>query len=78
MSEITSQSPVNLVAAVNDFHRARFQANLEEIKARLTGKSAKLFSYEEVRQKLRETGRVGRGLQEIPLDAIRWQCRTLR
>jgi nucleotide-binding universal stress UspA family protein len=60
----------NFATAINDFHRARTQANLEQMRSRLTGKSADLFSYEEVRQKLRETGRAAKGLQEIPLEAI--------
>lgn len=70
MSGTIAEHSLGLATAVNDFHRARAQAYLEQIKARLTGKSANLFSYEEVRQKLRETGRVERGLQEIPLKAI--------
>lgn len=57
-------------AALNDFHQARRQAGFEEIMAYLTGKSADLLSYEEVRQKLKTEGMVYRGIQEIPLDAI--------
>jgi nucleotide-binding universal stress UspA family protein len=60
----------SLAAAVEDFRRARGQANLEQIVARFTGKSVDLLSYEEVRQQLqaRETG--FEQLKEIPLDAI--------
>jgi nucleotide-binding universal stress UspA family protein len=43
---------------------------LEQIFARLTGKSADLLSYEQVRQELRVTGRKKRELKDIPLDAI--------
>lgn len=57
-------------SAIQDFHRARNQAALKEILARLTGKSIELLSYEDVRQKVRASGVVSRSLQEIPLDAI--------
>ena len=57
-------------AAVEDFKAARRRAALEEIIARLTGKSAELLSYDDVSQKLRATGSTPRGVREIPLDAI--------
>ncbi len=57
-------------AAVQDFRRARRRAALEQIMARITGKSADLLVYDEVRTKLRAAGQSRRGLQEIPLDAI--------
>ncbi|MBC7249189.1 MAG: universal stress protein [Anaerolineae bacterium] len=57
-------------AAVQDFRRARRRAALEQIMARITGKSADLLAYDEVRSKLRAAGQSRRGLQEIPLDAI--------
>jgi nucleotide-binding universal stress UspA family protein len=56
--------------AVNDFQRARRQAALQELLARVRGSSAELLSYEEVRQKLRAGGVASRGLREIPIDAI--------
>ncbi len=56
--------------AVDDFRRARRRASMEQIMTSLRGKSSGLLSYEDVRQKLRVTGSVRRGLQEIPLDAI--------
>ena len=59
-----------MLASVHDFRQARRQASLEEIKARLTGKSVELLSYEEVRQKLGLEGGVPRGVHDIPLDAI--------
>jgi len=43
---------------------------MEQIMARLTGRSADLLSYEEVRQKLKAKGMGKWGLQDIPLDAI--------
>jgi hypothetical protein len=58
------------VSANQDFRRARSQATLEEIMARLTGKSAELLCYEDVRQNLGATAPTLRGLQDIPLDAI--------
>ncbi len=65
-----SVDQVSRMSAIQDFHRVRSQARMEELRARLTGQSTKLFSYEEVRQKLRATSTKPRGLQEIPLDAI--------
>jgi len=67
---MAAQSYLNLSAAVQDFHRARRKAALESIMARLTGKSADLLSYEDVRQKLKARGAAGQRLKEIPLDAI--------
>lgn len=57
-------------AAVSDFQYARRQADLESIFARLTGHSAELLSYEQVRRQLKAETPVERGLQNIPLDAI--------
>lgn len=62
----------NLVrlTAVEEFHNARLQAKLEQIKAALTGQSADLLSYEEVREKVNAVETNRRELKEIPLDAI--------
>jgi nucleotide-binding universal stress UspA family protein len=57
-------------SAIADFKRARFRAKLERILARLTGKSADLLAYEDVRRKLKATTQISRGLQDIPIDAI--------
>ena len=57
-------------AAIEDFRAARLRAALEEILARLTGQSAELLSYEDVRQKLRATGATPRGVRDIPLNGI--------
>ena len=59
-----------LASAVEDFHRARLRAKLEGIVARLTGRSAELLSYEEVRRSLRARERHGEHLEDIPLNAI--------
>ena len=60
----------NYLQAIQDFQNARRKAALKEVIARLTGDTAELLSFEEVRQKLR----LGEGnqsqLKEIPLDAI--------
>ncbi len=61
---------VRLSSAVEDFRHARREASLQQIVARLTGKSAELLSYEDVRQKLKAKGFSEQGLQYIPLDAI--------
>jgi hypothetical protein len=62
--------PKSWASANEDFRRARSQAALEEIMARLTGRSAALLCYEDVRQNLRATTSTSRGLQDIPIDAI--------
>lgn len=56
--------------AVQDFHNARQSAVVEEILARMTGKSNQLLSYEEVAQKLKLRDRSERGVQNIPVAAI--------
>ena len=57
-------------SALEDFQRARRQADWQEVLARLTGKSTDLLSYEDVRQKLKATQGAAKKLEEIPLDAI--------
>lgn len=59
-----------LGASVQDFRRARNQADLEEILARLKGETNQLLSFDEVRRKLGLQGSTARGVQDIPLDAI--------
>jgi nucleotide-binding universal stress UspA family protein len=56
--------------SVLDFRQARRRASLEQIVARLAGKSVDLLSYEDVRRKLRAKGGMHAGLRDIPLDAI--------
>ena len=56
--------------ALVDFRNARQQAALQEIIGRLTGRSTKLLSYEEVAKKLKLTSRSDRGVQSIPIHAI--------
>ena len=57
-------------AAIEDFHSARQRALIQEILARVTGKSAALLSYDEVAQKLKLQARSERGVQHIPIHAI--------
>src|SRR5260221_8387363 len=57
-------------AAVQDFQAARQRAAIQEILARITGKSTQLLSYEEVAEKLKLRIRTERGIQHIPIDAI--------
>lgn len=68
MSEL--RRATRLTKAIDDFRRARLRAVRERLWARLTGESADLLSYEDVRRKLRATQSVPRGLQDISLDAI--------
>lgn len=63
-------SDLVLSSAVRDFRAARRKAAMQDIIARLTGKSDDLFSYEEIKRLLKAEGAVKRGLQDIPLDAI--------
>jgi nucleotide-binding universal stress UspA family protein/uncharacterized ParB-like nuclease family protein len=60
----------NLQNALHDFSDARVKGLMQEVLARLTGKSNELLSYEEVAQKLRLNARSERGMQEIPVNAI--------
>ncbi len=52
------------------FHVARFRAELEQVWARLTGKSMDLLDFEEIRQRLHMELTARRTLREIPLAAI--------
>lgn len=60
----------NFQNALHDFTNARRKASLQEVFARLTGRSNELLSYEEVARKLRLNVRSERGVQDIPLKAI--------
>src|SRR5215216_5158072 len=65
-----SPSSYNFQMAIHDFQSARQRASIQEILARLRGKSTQLLSYDEVAQKLNLHARVERGIKNIPLDAI--------
>ncbi|HSJ87209.1 MAG TPA: universal stress protein [Anaerolineales bacterium] len=65
-----SPSSYNFQMAIHDFQSARQRASIQEILARLRGKSTQLLSYDEVAQKLNLHARSERGTQDIPLDAI--------
>ncbi len=56
--------------AIQDFQSAWHRASVQEILARLTGKSAQLLSYDEVAEKLKLHVRTERGIQHIPVDSI--------
>lgn len=60
----------NIIQAVRDFRRARLKGDIERLMARLTGKSASLLSYEDVRRQLRAGSQSKPELKDIPLDAI--------
>ncbi len=65
-------SPItfNRQTAIEDFRQAHRRAMLQQIVARLTGKSVELLSYEEVLHQLRQTGHSARGVQVIPVADI--------
>lgn len=56
--------------AIQDFQSARQRASIQEILARVTGKSNQLLSYDEIAEKLKLHARTERGLKQIPLNAI--------
>jgi nucleotide-binding universal stress UspA family protein len=56
--------------ALHDFSDARLKGLMQEVLARLTGKSNELLSYEEVAKKLKLNARSERGVKEIPVKAI--------
>jgi nucleotide-binding universal stress UspA family protein len=56
--------------ALQDFNDARRKASIQEIVARLSGKSSELLSYEEVAEKLKLNVRTESGIHDIPLTAI--------
>src|SRR5262245_43253082 len=65
-----STDQYNYQRAIHDFQSARQKAGLQEVLARITGKSTQLLSYDEVAEKLKLRARTERGVQHIPLDAI--------
>lgn len=60
----------NFQTAISDFHEARLKASMQEVLARLTGKSNELLSYDDVAEKLKLQARSDRGVHEIPIEAI--------
>lgn len=60
----------NYEIAVQDFKRARREAALQQLLSRVNGRSNDLLAYDQVIEKLKVVDSVGRGLQEIPLEAI--------
>jgi hypothetical protein len=67
---MSEPSRLEFTQAVRDFRNARQRAGLERVLARLTGQPTELLSFEQVRDTLRGTSTLPRGLHEIPLDAI--------
>ena len=57
-------------SALQDFTNARRKASIQEILARLAGRSSELLSYEEVAEKLKLNVRTEAGVYDIPLKAI--------
>ena len=67
---MTDRSLTSIQAALADFRRARDRALMQDIWARLSGRSADLLCYEDVRRELKVGGITKRTLKDIPLDAI--------
>ncbi len=57
-------------AAAQAFHRARRQAALESLLARLSGQSAELLSFDDVVDKLGLSGQSDAGTRQVPIEAI--------
>src|ERR1051326_8977142 len=57
-------------SALQDFSDARAKATMQEVLARLTGRSNELLSYEEVAEKLKLSARSESGVKEIPIKSI--------
>ncbi|HEX8992847.1 MAG TPA: universal stress protein, partial [Anaerolineales bacterium] len=65
-----SPNQLKFQRAIQDFQAARQRAALQEVLARVTGKSNQLLSYDDVAEKLKLRVRTERGIQDIPLNAI--------
>lgn len=65
-----SLKPYSPETANREFERARFEAALRHVLARLTRRSDELLSYETVAQQLGLGARSDRGIQTIPVAAI--------
>mgnify|MGYP000583280281 CR=1 FL=1 len=60
----------NYSAAINDFQRARWKGTIELLLARITGRSADLLSYEDVKSAVQGVNQSEKGLQDIPVKSI--------
>lgn len=67
---MSDQRSIGFYKALEDFHNARRKAAIEQIMARLTGKSDNLLSFDQVKQHLHATAMGSKHLKDIPLDAI--------
>jgi nucleotide-binding universal stress UspA family protein/uncharacterized ParB-like nuclease family protein len=67
---MTDREQMLYQTAVADFKHARRAAAMQQLLARLQGKSVDLLPYEEIRNHLKPLAVVERGVQEIPLAAI--------
>ena len=64
-------------SVIQDFRRARLRATIERVLAQLTGKSAELLCYDEVRDLLKVTGSRKRRPADHPRVGHRGQRRPL-
>ncbi len=63
--------PDELSARISaDYKRVRFKAFLNKVRSVLSGQSATLLSYDEVKEKLRIGGPIYRGIQTVRVDQI--------
>jgi nucleotide-binding universal stress UspA family protein len=66
---VTEQESFSYNIAFQDFKRARQQAAVRQLMARITGRSTDLLAYKEV-EKLHVLGTKEEGVREVPLDQI--------
>lgn len=64
------ENPIRFQAALGDFRRARARASLEQIAARLRGRSPQLLAFSDVKNRLQIRGQGLTRREIIPLDAI--------
>ena len=67
---MSSGSDYRRILAAEQFHRARREAAVESLLARLSGQSADLLSFDQVARTLRVSGQSPGGLRQIPIKAI--------
>ncbi len=70
MQNVTSGESFSYQVALRDFQRARQQAAMRQLMARLTGKPNDLLSYNAIEEELHVVGTTERGVREIPLNKI--------
>ena len=69
-ADMGSDDHVRMSSAIQDFRRARMQAEMQGLMGRLTGRSNTLLNYDDVRRQLKAVESSARVRKVIPLDNI--------